>query len=108
VNIGPAITPALIRKVEDLPSDGGRTVDTIAGALLRIFTRLNALERTQALLGRRLAALEKAASVSIGQPAEFEAAQTRIPSSDAAPLRRRGRPVGSGKCAGNGRDRTPD
>ena len=29
------------RKIEDIPSDNGKVVDTIAGALLRTFVRLN-------------------------------------------------------------------
>jgi hypothetical protein len=33
------------RKLEDLPSDGGRVVDTLAGAMLRVFVRLNEMER---------------------------------------------------------------
>jgi hypothetical protein len=40
------------RRLEDLPSDGGRTVDTLAGGMLRIFVRLEEIER-------RLAKLEK-------------------------------------------------
>jgi hypothetical protein len=40
------------RRIEDLPSDGGRTVDTLAGGMLRIFVRLDDMER-------RIAKLEK-------------------------------------------------
>ena len=42
-------SPSLARsqaQVEDLPSDGGRVVDTLAGAILRVFARLNEIERT--------------------------------------------------------------
>jgi hypothetical protein len=46
------------RKLEDLPSDGGHVVDTLAGAILRIFVKLRAIEEAQARLGRRIAALE--------------------------------------------------
>jgi hypothetical protein len=49
-NLRPLPTPT--RRLEDLPSDGGRTVDTLAGGILRIFVRLEEMER-------RLAKLEK-------------------------------------------------
>jgi hypothetical protein len=44
----------------------------IAGPLLRIFIRLNAIERVQASLGRRLAALEKNGA-AVDQIGEIEA-----------------------------------
>jgi hypothetical protein len=37
--------PTLTRRLEDLPSDGGRAVDTLAGGMLRIFIRLEDMER---------------------------------------------------------------
>jgi hypothetical protein len=40
------------RRIEDLPCDGGKVVDTLAGGVLRLFVKLHAVER-------RLAALEK-------------------------------------------------
>jgi hypothetical protein len=40
------------RRIEDFTSDGGRTVDTLAGGMLRIFVRLEEMER-------RLTKLEK-------------------------------------------------
>jgi hypothetical protein len=46
------------RKLEDLPSDGGAAVDSLAGALLRTFIRLNELEAALARVTRRVAALE--------------------------------------------------
>jgi hypothetical protein len=46
------------RKLEDLPSDGGAVVDTISGALLRVFVRLNQAEAALTRLSRRVAALE--------------------------------------------------
>jgi hypothetical protein len=49
-NLRPLPTPT--RRLEDLPSDGGRTVDTLAGGMLRIFVRLEEMER-------RLTKLEK-------------------------------------------------
>jgi hypothetical protein len=57
----PMMSPGLARaarKLEDLPSDGRRAVDTLAGANLRIFIRLNELEEVCKRLGRRLAVLE--------------------------------------------------
>ena len=53
--------PSLARsqaKVEDLPSDGGRVVDTIAGAMLRVFVRLNEIERAYNDLRARVGVLE--------------------------------------------------
>jgi hypothetical protein len=49
-NLRPLLTPT--RRIEDIPSDGGRTVDTLAGGMLRIFVRLEEMER-------RLTKLEK-------------------------------------------------
>jgi hypothetical protein len=40
------------RRIEDLPSDGGKTVDTIAGGMLRLFVRVEGLKK-------RLKALEQ-------------------------------------------------
>jgi hypothetical protein len=82
------------RKLEDLPSDGGRAVDTLAGAMLRLFVRLHALEETQARLGRRLAALEGTVPSTAVAPAEKGCAISA--SRPAAPPKRsRGRPPGS-------------
>jgi hypothetical protein len=47
------------RRLEDLPSDGGKVVDTLAGALLRVFVRLETIEEGYAKLSRRLAVLEE-------------------------------------------------
>src|SRR5215813_12518449 len=46
------------RKIEELPSDGGTTVDTLAGGLLRTFIRLNQVEAAYQQLTRRVARLE--------------------------------------------------
>ena len=54
-------SPALGRqqaKIEDLPSDGGRVVDTLTGAMLRVFVRLNEIERAYNDLRARVAVLE--------------------------------------------------
>jgi hypothetical protein len=45
-------------KVADLPSDGGKTVDTLAGAQLRTFIRLNELEAALIRVTHRLSVLE--------------------------------------------------
>ena len=45
-------------KIEDLPSDGGRVVDTLAGAILRVFARLNEIERAYNDLRARVGVLE--------------------------------------------------
>jgi len=46
------------RKIEDIRSDNGKVVDTIAGALLRTFVRLNELDQANVRLNRRVAVLE--------------------------------------------------
>jgi hypothetical protein len=69
---------AAARRIEDIPSDGGRTVDTLAGGILRIFVKISAIEGAQAVLERRIARLEKAGDVETA-------------SSDPLPLHR-GRP----------------
>jgi hypothetical protein len=46
------------RKLEDLPSDDGRVVDTLAGAILRVFARLNEIERAYNDLRARVGVLE--------------------------------------------------
>jgi hypothetical protein len=53
--------PNLVRstkRIEELPTDDGSVLDTIAGAILRIFVRINELEAANARLVRRLKALE--------------------------------------------------
>ena len=40
-------------KLEGLPSDGGKTVDALAGGLLRTFVRIGELETDLALVNRR-------------------------------------------------------
>jgi hypothetical protein len=46
------------RKLEDLPSEGGAAVDTLAGANLRISIRLAEIEAVLAKVMNRLAVLE--------------------------------------------------
>jgi hypothetical protein len=62
----------IIRKLEDLPSDGGKVVDTLAGANLRIFVRLKEVEEVCPRLARRIAALEAAAGVLVQKPASAQ------------------------------------
>jgi hypothetical protein len=52
------------RKIEELPTDDGSVLDTIAGAILRIFVRINQLEVEHARLTSRLKALESPAAES--------------------------------------------
>ena len=54
------------RKLEDLPSDGGAAVDTLAGAQLRTFMRLNELEAALARVAWRVAALEGSGAAEDG------------------------------------------
>jgi hypothetical protein len=61
--IRPAVSPPdpfaqTRRKLEDLPSDDGRAVDTLAGAVLRIFARLNEIEHAYGDLRKRVGVLE--------------------------------------------------
>ena len=57
-----------ISKLEELPSDGGRTVDTLPRGLLRIFVRMNEPEEACKRLGRRLAALEGTTEATPAKP----------------------------------------
>ena len=83
-----------VRKLEDLPSDGGRAVDTLAGAMLRLFVRLHALEGPEP--STAAAPAEKGSGISANRPA-------------APPKRGRGRPPGSpNKRLRNGRDKNDD
>jgi hypothetical protein len=45
------------RRIEGLPSDDWQVVDTLSGAILRIFVHLNGLDAAVARLGRRLSDL---------------------------------------------------
>jgi hypothetical protein len=63
------------RKIEELPADDGSVLDTIAGAILRIFVRINRIEAEHARLGRRLKAVEDRMPTSLaveGAPAAAE------------------------------------
>jgi hypothetical protein len=54
--------PALDRqqaKVENLPADDGRAIDTLAGGMLRVFARLNTIESAYRDLRARVATLEE-------------------------------------------------
>ena len=51
----PARFASITRRLEELPSDGGKAVDCLSGALLRTFIRLNELEAELKRLGRRVA-----------------------------------------------------
>jgi hypothetical protein len=46
-------------KVEDLPEAGDRAFDTLAGGMLRVFARLNAIEAAYGDLRKRVGALEE-------------------------------------------------
>ena len=63
------------RKIEDIPSDNGKVVDTIAGALLRTFVRLNELDQANVRLNRRVAVLEGLQRQTRPAPAEKQPAQ---------------------------------
>jgi hypothetical protein len=47
------------RRVSDLPSDHGKIVDVIAGALMRIFTKLAEVDERQEAIIRRIDALDR-------------------------------------------------
>jgi len=42
------------RKIDELPTDDGSILDTIAGAILRIFVRINQLEAENARLAAQM------------------------------------------------------
>jgi hypothetical protein len=46
-------------KIEELPTDDGSVLDAIAGAILRIFVRINQIEKVHDRIMHRLAALER-------------------------------------------------
>jgi hypothetical protein len=54
----PAINRAQA-KVENLPADEGRAIDTLAGGMLRVFARLNRIEAAYGDLRARVGALEE-------------------------------------------------
>ena len=74
--------PDLVRsiaKLEDLPSDGGRAVDVLAGGLLRTFARLNAIERAYAELRARVAVIEdRARSHPVERPKPSAVDERRV------------------------------
>jgi hypothetical protein len=96
------------RKLEDLPSDGGRAVDTLAGAILRIFVRLAAIEEAHARLGRRLAALEGPQPAAVNDVTAVTCTRAETPSPTppnlpaGPPKGSRGRPPGSPNRPKNG------
>jgi len=45
------------RRIDDLPSDNGQLVDTLAGGLLRAYARSERLDQAVGRLNRRLTAL---------------------------------------------------
>lgn len=97
-----------VRKLDDLPSDNGKTVDCLAGALLRLFVRVSEIDALLGSYGRRLAALEHGirpqpqppkpapgrdqGAAPAPQPAGAEPGD---PDGPAVPHRGRGRPPGS-------------
>src|SRR5262249_14617534 len=55
-------SPDLVRqqaKVENLPLDDGRAIDTLAGAVVRVFARLNEIEGAYRDLRARVVILEE-------------------------------------------------
>jgi hypothetical protein len=68
------------RCVSDLPSDHGKIVDVIAGALLRIFTKLAEVTDQQEAILRRLDSLDRRVDTleTVRDNAEFEARKQAI------------------------------
>jgi hypothetical protein len=71
---------------DELPS--ARVIDTLSGAVVRLFSRVEAIEAAVALLERRFRALDRQLLLSNGA-----AVEPHDPISSAR--RRRGRPLGS-------------
>jgi hypothetical protein len=88
------------RRVQDLPSDNGKIVDVIAGALMRIFTKLAEVEERQEAIVRRLDALDRRVDAieTERDEAAFEARKQAI----VTPLSRVGGPARSTKTRENG------
>ena len=62
-------SPNLVRaaqRIEELPTDDGSVLDTLTGAILRIFVRLIQLEAMNARLVSRVAALEGSGTAEDG------------------------------------------
>ena len=87
----PSKSASITRKLEDLPSDGGQAVDTLAGAALRFFIRCNDLEGAIARLGRRVAALEGSKTTDAATPNGHE--PRTVERMRPAPRPRNGRPI---------------
>jgi hypothetical protein len=90
------------RRIEELPTDDGSVLDTIAGAILRIFVRINQLEGENARLSRRLAALERKQDEQDDGAAPCPWPPTEA--AETAQTRPGGRPLGSASHNGNGVD----
>ena len=68
------------RKIEEMPAAADAAVDTLAGAVLRIFTRLNEIEQMNARLMRRLKSIEALVAAVVGRlslPSEATGADDR-------------------------------
>jgi hypothetical protein len=68
------------RKIEEMPAAADAAVDTLAGAVLRIFTRLNEIEQMNARLMRRLKSIEALVAAVVGRlslPSEATGAVAR-------------------------------
>jgi hypothetical protein len=60
------------RKIEELPNASDRAFDCLAGGVLRLFTRVNELERAYGDLARRVRSLEAPnPAAAVSQPADL-------------------------------------
>jgi hypothetical protein len=78
------------QRVQDLPSDGGRAVDVISGALMRIFIRLNEMQEQLDRLRHRIESLDRRLDAIEGEREEREFQRHR--QALQSPLPRTGRP----------------
>jgi hypothetical protein len=67
------------RRIEEMPTHDGSVLDCLAGALLRVFTRINRLEADHARVISRLAALELSRPVAGNGAAPAPASSSTAP-----------------------------
>jgi hypothetical protein len=70
------------RRIEEMPTHDGSVLDVLAGAILRIFTRLNQIEADHARVISRMAALERSRPIAGTDAAPAPGAPTALNGAD--------------------------